>query len=258
MRSFRLGVLLGALGAVTGCGGAAPARYSGANRARVVTAAEVREVAALPRAYEPLGQLSTECRRDLRPRALDDELLSDVDCSEERLSQVLREQTADVAGELLVARECSARASSLAPEIQWLTCTGTVARAEEALRERRRRGETGTPMGRLEPYPAGQARAAEGWAIRVDSRLSQVAPRAPLRSDQVREYALAPLGSVELADVLARCVRGCTERGARSGVLAAAARHGGSGVVGVRCIRHGQEGWLCTGTATGEEVVGRD
>jgi hypothetical protein len=233
------------------------ASFSGRPRPALVSAEQVREVAALPAGYEALGEVTATCRVTQGRRQVEGEWLSDVDCGPTRLVAALRERAAQVGGELLVARRCSSQLHRRAQRQTDVSCRGQVARPTPRTQSRRP----------LEPRPGGQNHAAssgvsagEIWQVLVDfSPNPETAPRPDVYGPEaVRELAQLPVSHVPLGDVVTRCARGCSEAAARSGVRIVAGRMGATDVVDVHCVRR-DAGFICTGTAAAYEVdPGRD
>src|SRR5262245_20173726 len=129
MPDLRLGI---AALLLIGCAGAqSPIDYAGRTEAVIVPARDVTEAPAVPAGYESLGELHGRCWLTAGFRAIDDELLSDVDCSERRLSRGLAEAAADAGGDVLVARHCASR--SLGKGRTEVFCRAGVARPKEEL-----------------------------------------------------------------------------------------------------------------------------
>src|SRR6478752_3159719 len=103
-----------------------PANFQGTREARRAEPEALLELSARTSELETLGTVRATC--SLRPgfRRLRHEALSDLDCSNERLSFVLRESAASAGGEALLGAHCSSRA--LGPAKSELSCAAEVAR----------------------------------------------------------------------------------------------------------------------------------
>jgi hypothetical protein len=220
----------------------------------------VHEEPTLPDGYDLIGRVSSRCllRQGIRP--IDEERLSDVDCSERRVAWALRERAAEVGGELLVGRACFSQPTTR--QRVRLLCKADVARpSEETLAQRRFDGRprvadgmslpggTPTEIERLD-----EPNASTAWRILVDfTPAPRAAERPPRRTDLVRELAVMPVSHRRLGDVITTCEAECSEHAVREGVRIAAGRMGATDVVDVRCARR-SEGLFCAGTAAAYEV----
>ena len=229
------------------CAGPRPAvRYDGSEEQSLVKPHEIEVVASLPEGYDVLGDISARCTRDDSLRELDGAWLSDVDCSERRLRQALREKAADAGGELLVGLSCGSRPARGAVDVR---CKADVARPGDDLLAERELARRNVPPP-VEPGPP----ASEAWRIRVHFRQNPgIEARRPRRPEDIREVPDFPVSHVRLGDVVTDCEEACSFDAVRHGVLAAAARMGATDVVDVRCAERGQ-GWICSGTAAAYEV----
>ena len=236
-----------------GAGQRDAARFEGHARTAIATPAELRTVDSLPDGHESLGRVSAHCTLTRGQVALQGEWLSDVDCSRGRLVRALRERAADVGGELLVDLHCGSQINKGALQRINVFCRAEVARASDSLLGRRslrpgRRSQSPALPSEQEP------RASEGWRIRADYTPQGTGQqRPPRRADLVEELAILPVSHVRLGDIVTRCESGCSQRGARAGLLTVAARLGANALVGTRCVRHNR-GFFCTGTASAYEV----
>ena len=258
---FLWAILSGVGLAACGSGLRSAASFSGSSEPPIAGPAQIGEQPSLPDGYEALGRVVSSCTLISRATELEDEWLSDVDCSEARLVLALKEVAAEAGGELLIARKCSSspiREHADRSETK-VRCEATVARPGDALLGRR-------PLARRAEPPAGppgvdrdtamlldEPSATAAWNIRVDFEPAAGAPRRyPRRTDLVGELSVMPVGQVRLGDVVARCSKGCAEAAVRSGVRVVGARMGASNVVGVRCVST-PDGLACTGTAAAYE-----
>src|SRR5689334_9746980 len=118
-----------ALCTMTACAGRFdPAHFQGTREARRAEPEALFELSARTSELETLGTVHDSCL--LRPgfRRLDDETLSDLDCSNERLLFALRESAANAGGEALLGAHCSSRALGAAnPGTSELSCAAEVA-----------------------------------------------------------------------------------------------------------------------------------
>jgi hypothetical protein len=232
-----LSILLPACGALR-----TAARYDGREAPSLVRPDELAVVSALPEGFDRLGEISARCTFDDRPRALDGEWLSDVDCSERRLVGAIREKAADAGAELLVGLRCFSRGSQI-------LCRADLGRPSDELLEQRVLAARSSPPP-VEREPA----ASEAWRIRVHFTPNPGVPlRAARRSDPIRELPQFPVSHVRLGDVVTTCERGCSFEAVRAAVLVAAARVGATDLVELRCAAQG-DGWVCSGTAAGYEI----
>jgi hypothetical protein len=253
--------------ALTGIGSVAcaarfdPANFEGSREPRRAEPEAVRELAARTSELETLGTVHDSCR--LRPgfRRLNDEPLSDLDCTTERLDWALRESAANAGGEALVGVRCgSRRLGTSASETYLVTCAASVARFKS--------GALANP-GPLTPprsLPPGMPAPSASDVTRIDQPESSLAFRISLRFEpkvskferrprtgaEVKELALLPFADLPLGDLAATCEDGCDERALRYGVLVAAGRMGVPDVVGVRCFSNGASN-SCVGTLAAPE-----
>jgi hypothetical protein len=230
---------------VAGCG-TRGVRFDGRSEPRISRAEDIREMEALPEGYTSLGEVRASCEHNEGEQPTD-ALLSDVDCTETRLTAALRERAAEAGGELLVARHCRSKETGGARLT--VTCSAEVARPSDD--ERAMRPLAGGKLAEECDRP----RASEAWSIQVRfERNTAIAPRKPRHPDSVREVPLPPLSHVRLGDLVTRCASGCTEVGVRQGLVAAAGAYGANSVVDVHCVQNQESGWLCTGVAMAYEV----
>lgn len=236
------------------CGGSRqPAQFRGYAEAQIARPAEIREEAVLPEGYERVGELTSSCTQPDPREGLERAYLSDVDCSEWRLSWALRARAAEVGGELLVGRRCAALSPERDGERE-LRCTAEVARPSQTLLSRRSpRSPAAAPV---EP-PGVDAETArrlddptgtEAFNIRVSYYPVPAAPqRAPRPATLVSEFAVMPLSHVTLGAIVAHCEHPCSEGALRAAVRVTAGRVGGD-AVDIRCIDRNSSR-SCSGTA---------
>ncbi len=230
-----MGALLFASG--LGCSTRSAVSYAGEVGGELVHPEQVEELTAMPPDYQRLGSADARCRivwqQEFTP-----EWLSDVDCSEARLTRALTERAADVGGSALVEKHCYTAGGSR-PEI---VCQADIAR-------------TGVDDARVHypSTPSASPRSSEAWSIRVKYTRERDERRPARPAHNVGELAEQPVSHVRLGSIVTTCKAGCTEGGARGGLLAVAGRVGADAVVRGDCVRQA-DGWICTGVATGYEV----
>ncbi len=219
-----LGALMGA------CAGArSPAGYRGSTEEPRLGPQEVGEAPIAPAGYALLGRVRAECTFTEGRATVDDEWLSDVDCTSWRLTEALREEAANNGGEVLVGRSCLV-ARRMGRKVV-LRCRANVARREAAQSP----PEVDPTLASLR---ADDPSAVEAWRIRVDFE-PKVEPtaRAPRRADGVDEVTVLPVAARVLGALSVRCERApCSVEAVRAGVRAAAGRLGATHVGGVRCV----------------------
>lgn len=252
LAGMRLVSWLGLALLLSGCGGLRSAvQFDGSRQEPAVSAAQVAEDEALPLGYEALGLAEASCGLRAPLGEVSDEWLSQIDCSEDLLVRALRERAAEIGAELIVARTCTSRDSSVDASIARYECRATFARPDAELRARRAAGTAGPAAGRAAAYPADEPPATESWRIRVSfDPAGAPSERAATRAADVRDVENLPPNDRAFGAVVARCDAGCTERGARAALRAVSARAGANDVVGASCVARGA-GWLCTATAAG-------
>jgi len=251
-----------ALFAMTACAGRFdPANFQGTREARRAEPEALFELSARTSELETLGTVHDTCL--LRPgfRRLDQETLSDLDCSNERLLFALRESAANAGGEALLGAHCSSRLLGAAsPGTSQLSCAAEVARF--------RSGASTNPRPLSPPRSHAQGRPAPSASDvkRIDEPDVSLAFRIALNFEpsvshfegrprsgaDVHELARLPLSHLALGDLSASCKDGCEERALRYGVLLAAGRLGAPDVVGIRCFRSAS-GDSCVGTLAAPE-----
>ena len=257
--------LLGSLGALTllaGCAGRFdPANFEGSREARRAEPEAIVDLAARTAELETLGTVHDGCT--LRPgfRRLDEEPLSDLDCSTDRLLLALRESAANAGGEALVAARCNSRRIGTASrETYGVSCTAQVARyrSHTAASERPLSAPRSVPQSRPAPSASEVKRIDEpdaSLAFRIalsfEPAVAEFA-HPVLASADVHELPLMPVSHRALGDLSASCADGCDERALRYGVLIAAGRLGAPDVVGVRCFS-AESSRSCVGTLAAPE-----
>lgn len=240
--------MLGGSAMLAACAGE-PVRFSGVESAPRVTAERVVLVSSPASGFERLGTLSSDCTLTEGRRTIDDERLSDVDCTASRLRWALRERAAEIGAVLVVDTGCASDgpANGVDDSVR-ITCTGTAWRAAE-------------PVPARGPAPdADVARRfdfgyfLDAWKVRLRFEPDAGArPEHALRGDLVDDVPRMPPGRVALGTVSARCRDACSLDTLRAGVRIAAGRLGASDVVGVRCFTNASES-ACRGVAAGFAV----
>jgi len=240
-----------------------PANFQGTREARRAEPEALFELSARTSELETLGTVRDSCV--LRPgfRRLDQETLSDLDCSNERLLFALRESAANAGGEALLGVHCSSRPLAAAsPEAVQLSCAAEVARFRSGASANPR--PLSTPRSHAQGRPAPSASDVKridepdvSLAFRIALRFEPAVSHfeGPARSGaDVHELARMPLSHLALGDLSATCKDGCEERALRHGVLLAAGRLGAPDVVAIRCFRS-SNGDSCVGTLAAPEVA---
>lgn len=228
--------------AVAGCG-TRGVRFDGRSEPAISRADDIRELDSLPEGYTSIGEVRASCELEQKEQPTD-ALLSDVVCGKSRLLAAIRERAAEVGGELLVDRQCRSHGS----DSLTITCSAEVARPSDD--ERALRPLAGGTL----VTDCSEPKVAEAWNIRVHfAKNPAIPPRPPRHPDSVREVPLPPLSHVRIGDLITRCSSGCSEVGARRGLVAAAGRYGATDVVDVHCVQK-HEGWMCSGVAMAYEV----
>ena len=244
-----------------GCAGRFdPANFEGSREPRRAEPEAIVELTARTNELETLGTVRVGCTLEPGFHAFDEALLSDVDCSTERLRLAMRESAASAGGQALVGIRCSSRRQSTSSrEAYRLGCSAQVARYRSAALSAVRplSAPRGLPQGKPAPSAADVARIDEpdaSLAFRISVRFepSVASYSAPPRaSAEVHELARLPVSHQVLGDLSTSC-EGCDERALRYGVLIAAGRLGVPDVVSVRCFNAGAE-QSCVGTLAAPE-----
>jgi len=240
-----------------GCATQSPIAYAGRTETVIVPSRDVTEAPAVPSGYESLGELRGRCVLTAGFRAIDDELLSDVDCSERRLSRGLAEAAADAGGDLLVDRQCASR--SLGDRRTEIFCRAGVARpTEELLATRALSPQRASVQDRPAPGPDAVERLDEPSVSATFGIRVAFTPKVrsfsfpPRRADLVHELSVLPVTHRVLGDLMTRCERACSFGDLRFALYAAAGRLGATEVVGVRCFVE-PAGSACVATAAAPE-----
>ncbi len=212
-----------------------PANFEGTREARRAEPEALLDLAAPNNELETLGTVHDSCTLRAGFRRLDDEALSDLDCSSERLLVVLHESAASAGGEVLLGAQCSSRPlGTSAPETYQLSCTAEVARYRSGVLAHLR------PVSAPRSRPPGRPAPSASDVKRIDQPDASLAFRISLNfvpavskferrarsGAEVHELARLPLSHLRLGDLAASCQDGCDERALRYGVLIAAGRLG--------------------------------
>jgi hypothetical protein len=211
---------------------------------RSLAPSEVSELASLPPGYS-LGDSLAESCAALAAGSFDDEALSDVDCTFERLSRTLAARAGERGERFLVGKRCRSSAGTR-PR---LSCSAALARptAEVPLTD----GSTLTSTLGLSPSRVrdwDEPRPQDASRIRVSFRPSSQ-ERLPARAyDRVDETANEPVGRRRLGQVSARCESACEGASLRHALRVVAGRVGAGEVSGVACFQEG-DGARCVATA---------
>jgi hypothetical protein len=254
--------LIAAIGAPACAGRFDPAHFEGTREARRAEPEALFDLAAATSELEVLGTVHASCTRQAGYRRLDDEALSDLDCSSERLLLVLRESAADAGGEALLGAQCRSRALGTAGrQRDELTCAAEVARYRGGLLAALR--PLSAPRSHAPGRPAPSARDVQridqpeaSLAFRISLKFEPALPkfeRAARDAAEVHELPRMPLSHMSLGDLSAHCEAGCDERALRYGVLIAAGRLGAPDVVNMRCFRSARRN-SCVGTLAAPEL----
>ncbi|HYQ05064.1 MAG TPA: hypothetical protein VER96_40585 [Polyangiaceae bacterium] len=239
-----------------------PAHFQGTREARRAEPEALLELSARTSELETLGTVRATC--SLRPgfRRLDNEKLSDFDCSNDRLLFALRESAANAGGEALLGAHCSSQPlGSTTPAASQLSCAAEVARFRNSAQSDSRplSAPRSRPPGKPAPSASDVKRIDEPdvslafrIALNFEPTVAQFERRARSGSE-VHELPRMPLSHSSLGDLSASCEDGCDERALRYGVLIAAGRLGAPDVVGIRCYRDAR-GDACVGTLAAPEL----
>jgi hypothetical protein len=215
------------------------ATFRGDSQPARVAPPQVRETSNLPAQHVELGEVSAECTLTEGRTTIEHEWLSDVDCSEARLLQALREEASARGGDTLFERSCYSRVVSRDENTarRLSRCTAQVARAQSK-----------PAVSDAIIVPSELARAADGWRICVTFFPATAERRPARRADLVGDVAIFPVSHVPLGDITASCERGCSRDAVRDAVRAAAGRIGANHVVDISCVDR-RPGYSCSGTA---------
>ena len=253
---------LGLTAFATACAGRFdPANFDGTREARRAEPEALLDLAARTNELEVLGTVHDSCVQKPGFRRLEDEALSDLDCSNERLLIALHESAASAGGEALLGARCSSRSlGTTAPGTNELSCSAGVARYRGAASAQPR--PLSVPRSRAQGRPAPSASDVQridqpdaSLAFRIFLKFEPLVSkfeRPVVRAADVHELSVMPLSHSSLGDLAASCEDGCDERALRFGVLIAAGRLGAPDVVGVRCFRSAR-GNSCVGTLAAPE-----
>ncbi len=220
---------------ILACSGGA---QSAAGRLRPSDVAEYTE---LPAGYTLGERLSERCSPPLEKRALRDERLVDVDCSQKRLSAMLRARAAERGVAVLVHKSCQRDGS----KNQGLRCSASL--TEASGRVPLGDGAAAAPLSAAQVRDLDEPRPHDSRRIRV-SFIADAAARAlpPRPYDTVAETAVASVGRRNVGQVSARCER-CDDMALRHALRVTAGRMGAGEVAAVRCFTDDER--RCVGTA---------
>ncbi len=253
-RSARQGsvYLAGALAALSGlslvgCAAShSSAAFSGNRAPSVAPPVGIREAPVVPLDHRVIGEVRSECTLTEGRDNIDNEWLSDVDCTDFRLTEALANAASWSGGDLLVARSCHAGRRTGRRVV--VGCSAKVARPIDP--------ESKAPVLHAVSDPTLASRrlddpsGVQAWRMRADFSPSGIpAARAPRRADSVYEVAALPVAAEKLGTVSVECSRGpCSVDAVRAGVRVAAGRLGASHVANVRCVEREDEP-TCVGDA---------
>jgi hypothetical protein len=224
---------------VSGCTAAA-VQFSGSREPKLAEPAQIASGEHAPEGQRRLGRLDAECS-PLPPGELPaNARFSDLDCSAALLRAALREGAADAGGSFLTEPDCRSeeRGSGARRYVSWIGCHaeawGPADPAHFVPPERGIGVDSGRPAA---PGAPAFGAVKEVWRVVVDFWPGPARSRPVTRTpDAIAELAFPSAGQVSLGDLGARCDGACSSESLRGGLRAAAARMGGSALVGVRCI----------------------
>lgn len=217
-----------------GCRGGPDIFFQGRSEGPVASPAEILEAPELPRDAARLGKLIASCEAVEEWGAFRGRSLVDVDCTERRLRQMLREAASRLGGDVLSGLECSGEGS--------VRCRAILGRMA-------RRGAPSARVHSGNPDIGG----TRGSGVRVDfAPLVADIGRPPRDAENVRELPVL-LPSHRVVGSFQTACDECSELETRDALRLAAARLGASDVIGVRCYAWGP-GYHCMGTAAVTEV----
>jgi hypothetical protein len=231
-----------------------PAHFEGSRKPQRAEPEAIIDLAARTSELETLGTVQDGCSLQLGFRRLEDEPLSDLDCSMQRLLLVIRESAAHAGGEVLIGAHCRSHRLVATPRTTYeVSCAAQVARYKNPLHSPRSLlpGTPAPSASDVRRIDEPDAALAFGISLNFVPQVSAFEGRVRTGSE-VRELAELPLPDRRLGDLSARCEAGCDERALRYGVLIAAGRLGVPDVVGVRCFRSASAD-SCVGTLAAPE-----
>lgn len=232
----------GALGCASG-----GAIFSGQSQDPRVGVTQLTEQESMPAAHRLLGVVEASCDREepafgeLEANESGCRKLTELMCSEELLSQALRERAVEVGGTVLVGRRCSSEVDEDRASIR---CAAEVAASKG---EWTNNAVAGAIPVREEVVPLRDVKEAATIQVMFTALLAT--QRVPRAAHLVAEQAVMPVQNVVLGDLLARCGGECSDVALRESLRVAAGRVGASDVVGVRCLYKGDE-LVCSARAT--------
>jgi hypothetical protein len=197
---------------------------------------DVIEVGAAPPGYSLADKLTESCSGRRGFRAIEDEPLSDVDCSVDRLSRTLRARAAEQRSPYLVEKSCRARGRDrvrIDCAARLVTATSRVPLSESV------RGDVGPAPSPGRVLDLDEPRPQDSRSIRVSfaptapgARASRLPPRA---YDGVAETAEPSVGRTPLGQLSARCPD-CERPALHHALRVLAGRVGAGEVSDVRCF----------------------
>jgi len=210
---------------------------------------EVRELAALPAGYRSGATLAESCSLAPRLSGFNDETLASVDCSEERLSRVLRARAGELSGRFIVGKSCHAHGRTRGR----VECSAKLAVAGPSVLGIDPHGvgsDPGPAPTAAEVQDLDEPRPQDGQQIRVAYAPTALGARgdyAARRYDAVAETHEPAVGRAELGQVSARCAA-CDAMLLRYALRVTAGHVGAGEVAAVKCFQD-VDGQRCVATA---------
>lgn len=247
--SLRFAAALLALGGLSqlGCAAAhSSAAFSGNRAPAIAGPTLIKEAPVVPLDHKLIGEVRSECTLTEGRDRIDNEWLSDVDCTDFRLTEALANAASWSGGDLLVARSCHAGRRTGHRVV--VGCSAKVARPIDPGSKAPVLHAVSDPT--LSSRRLDDPSGVQAWRMRADFSPSGIpAARAPRRADAVYEVATMPVAAERLGTVSVECNRGpCSVDAVRAGVRVAAGRLGASHVANVRCVEREDEP-TCVGDA---------
>ncbi len=229
------------------------AAFSGKSAPEITTPGDVRESPLVPVGHSLIGEVHAECTLTEGRDRIEDEWLSDVDCTEFRLTEALRNAAAWSGGDVLVGRSCHAGRRTGRRVV--VGCDAKVARPSSGKPSENLPAANGAEAALRLDDPSG----VQAWRMRAKFEPRGIpTARAPKRADLVAEVTRMPLAAERLGTVTVACKRApCALGAVRAGVRVAAGRLGASHVVAVRCDEATEEPWCVGDVALVSEVETR-
>lgn len=187
------------------------------------------ELAALPRGADRLGRVWAQCTLAADWEGFQGLSLAEVDCTERRVRQMLREAASQFGGDVLSGVQCQGSRKR--------TCQATLGRIGADSDSADKLPSAGPDLG-------GQ----RGSEIEIDFMpLVRVPPRSPRAESNLREHSFLTPGYRTIGSFVVRC-QDCTELEGREALRIAVAGFGAPDLVGVQCQAWGA-GVRCLGAA---------